>query len=283
MRVFVNYRRADSPAHAGHLRDNLVATLGSKQVFMDTSTIAPGSKWRPELEQALSASTFVIVVIGPGWLKAANEFGVRRLDDPADWVRAELRMAFELKKEVIPVLVGGAELPPEVALPDQLKPLLEHQVVELRDRYWDHDVQLVLSRLADSRASRLPGGARRNPYPIPPAHVPSPMDEQQIKLALNSHLSGWSLIFSPLPEDASSVRQELFKEFTFDTFINAVQFMGLVAPGCDIAIHHPRWENLWKTLRVYLTTWDIGHRVSDRDIQLAAYFDRAYQDFTHGN
>ena len=55
--------------------------------------------------------------------------------------------------------------------------------------------------------------------------------------------------------------------------------MNEVAPGCDIAIHHPRWENLWRSLRVWLTTWDIGHRISDRDIQLAKYFDKAYADF----
>ena len=55
--------------------------------------------------------------------------------------------------------------------------------------------------------------------------------------------------------------------------------MAQVAPGCDIAMHHPRWENIWKTIRVYLTTWDIKHRISDRDIQLARYFDRAYAEF----
>ena len=55
--------------------------------------------------------------------------------------------------------------------------------------------------------------------------------------------------------------------------------MQQVAPGCDIALHHPRWENIWKTVRVYLTTGDIGHRISDRDVQLAKYLDRAYRDF----
>jgi len=52
-----------------------------------------------------------------------------------------------------------------------------------------------------------------------------------------------------------------------------------VAPGCDIAVHHPRWENIWKSLRVYLTTWDIGQRLTDRDIQLAKYLDAAFNDF----
>jgi pterin-4a-carbinolamine dehydratase len=75
------------------------------------------------------------------------------------------------------------------------------------------------------------------------------------------------------------VRIEIFREYTFETFQEAVSFMHQVAPGCDVAIHHPRWENIWKTVRVYLTTWGIGHRVSDRDVQLAKYFDRAYREF----
>jgi pterin-4a-carbinolamine dehydratase len=51
------------------------------------------------------------------------------------------------------------------------------------------------------------------------------------------------------------------------------------APGCDIAIHHPTWENVWRSVRIFLTTWDIGCRVSDRDVQLAKYFENTYKVF----
>ncbi len=56
--------------------------------------------------------------------------------------------------------------------------------------------------------------------------------------------------------------------------------MSLVVPGCITIWHHPRWENVWRTLNVYLTTWDIGQRISDRDIVLALYLDRAFSDFS---
>jgi len=55
--------------------------------------------------------------------------------------------------------------------------------------------------------------------------------------------------------------------------------MNEVAPACVIAAHHQRWENIWRAVRVYLTTFDIGHQVTDRDVQLAKYFDRAYAHF----
>ncbi|MES1264431.1 MAG: 4a-hydroxytetrahydrobiopterin dehydratase, partial [Variovorax sp.] len=80
-------------------------------------------------------------------------------------------------------------------------------------------------------------------------------------------------------EDPTVERIEICREFRFTTFQGAIGFMAQVAPGCDIAMHHPRWENVWRTVRVFLTTWDVGHKISDRDIQLARYFDRAYAEF----
>lgn len=116
-------------------------------------------------------------------------------------------------------------------------------------------------------------------YPTPPPEQPDPISEQKLQIALNGSLSKWTRVVSPLPEDPSRVRTELLREYHFKTFLSAVEFMYQVAPGCDIALHHPRWENIWRTVRVYLTTWDINHQISDRDIQLAKYFDEAFSNF----
>lgn len=279
MRVFISYRRGDEPGHAGHLFKSLTSEMGANSVFMDSQSIVPGAKWSAALEDALVRARYIVVLVGPDWLTAANEYGQRRLDDPDDWVRIELLKALSLNKEIIPVLVAGAELPPEKAKLGELQQVFGRQAIALRDDYWDHDVKLLISRLSSS-LSRAPTGGQRNPYPIPPLHKPDALSDERIKVALNDDLVGWELRCSPLPENGSLMRQELFKEFTFETFQDAIRFMGTVAPGCDIAIHHPRWENVWKTLRVYLSTWDIVHRVTDRDIQLARYFDKAYEDFT---
>src|SRR5262249_21289867 len=112
----------------------------------------------------------------------------------------------------------------------------------------------------------------------PPPGLPEPIDEAVLESVLNADLVHWKRVASPLPEDPSEERVEIFREYEFPSFQAAVQFMAQVAPGCDIAMHHPRWENIWRTLRVFLTTWDIGHRLSDRDLQLARYFDRAYAE-----
>ena len=43
--------------------------------------------------------------------------------------------------------------------------------------------------------------------------------------------------------------------------------------------HHPRWENQWKTVTVYLSTWDIGNKISKLDVDVALLLDELYQDF----
>jgi pterin-4a-carbinolamine dehydratase len=161
--------------------------------------------------------------------------------------------------------------------------LFDRQAIEVRAAYWDHDIKLLQSRLesvagtpvAQESAGSYPAG----PYPVPAPEVPDPISDESLEIALNGALSRWRKVVSPLPEDPDAVRTELFREYKFKNFLDAIRFMSEVAPGCDIANHHPRWEDIWATLRVYLTTWDIGHRISDRDIQLAKYFETAYSEF----
>lgn len=88
--IFINYRREDSSPEAGRLYSNLLHEFGSNHVFMDTSGISPGEQWPESLEKALHSARLMVVVIGPEWLRASNEWGQRRIDLEDDWVRARL-------------------------------------------------------------------------------------------------------------------------------------------------------------------------------------------------
>ena len=46
--------------------------------------------------------------------------------------------------------------------------------------------------------------------------------------------------------------------------------------------HHPRWQNQWKAVQVWFSTWDEGCRITDLDIQAAAALDRVYRDYLRG-
>ena len=138
--IFISYRRTDAGGYAGRLVDALSGFYGDRAMFLDHTGIRGGDEFADELDEALGEAEVVLVVIGPDWLDAEKN-GKRRLDDPDDWVRREVATSLDRRGvRVIPVLVGGAELPAADDLPDPLKPLVARQVHTLRPDRFDDDV-----------------------------------------------------------------------------------------------------------------------------------------------
>ena len=143
--IFVSYRREDSVAEAGRLQTTLVGQFGDEAVFMDTSSIQAGAEWPSSISSALDCARVVLVILGPGWVRVSDEWGQRRIDEEKDWVRKEIEQALALNKEVIPVLVNGARMPPAEKLPRSISDLPTRQAIEIRTTYWNHDMKLLLS------------------------------------------------------------------------------------------------------------------------------------------
>lgn len=112
-------------------------------------------------------------------------------------------------------------------------------------------------------------------YPI----GPDPISEEKLQQILARELIHWKIIKSPLPENPAIERRELYREYVFADFDHVIEFINKVAIGCNIFPHHPRWENTWTTLRVYLTTWDIKHIISFKDIMLARLMDKTFLEY----
>jgi hypothetical protein len=91
------------------------------------------------------------VVIGPRWLESAS--GQRWLDDPGDFVRLEIETALTRGVGVIPVLVGGVQMPPTTALPKTLAKLGHLNAARVRD---DPDFTADVGRLGDAIARYVP-------------------------------------------------------------------------------------------------------------------------------
>jgi hypothetical protein len=145
--VFISYRRQDVEGYAGRLFQDLAIQFGRDAVFMDVAGIEPGRDFRWAIEQHVASCGVLLALIGKGWLDAKNEAGVRRLDDPADFVRLETATALKRDIPVIPVLVHGGRMPRAEELPDDLKDLAYRNAVELSHTRWDSDVQLLVKAL----------------------------------------------------------------------------------------------------------------------------------------
>jgi tetratricopeptide (TPR) repeat protein len=146
-RVFISYRRADSAEWAGKLNRHLGIRFGKDLVFQDVDDIKPGDDWLETIRQELESSRVYLILIGPYWLVDAQ--GRRRLDDPQDILHMEVVEALSSEGIVIPVLLGGASMPPVEDLPDPMRPLARYQAIALREEAWNPDVEGLIERLRE--------------------------------------------------------------------------------------------------------------------------------------
>jgi TIR domain len=132
---------------AGRLFDDLTLRFGSESVFMDVSAIEPGRDFRKAIDQSVATCSVLLAMIGQEWLDMKDSRGLRRLDDPNDFVRIELASALRRDIPVVPVLVRGAKMPLAEQLPDDLKELAYRNAVELTHARWKSDVEVLLHAL----------------------------------------------------------------------------------------------------------------------------------------
>ena len=111
-------------------------------------------------------------------------------------------------------------------------------------------------------------------FPIPPDRI----SEEKLQLILDRELTEWRVARSVLPENPFVEREELYREYVFKDFDQVLEYMARVAKVCNALPHHPRWENTWNSLKVYLTTWDSIHIITYKDIMLARHMERMYKE-----
>jgi formylglycine-generating enzyme required for sulfatase activity len=158
MKIFISYRRAeDNKSYiVGTIHEKIAQVFGKENVFRDTYDISGGSSWREVLDRQVNTCQVMLVVIGPDWANLAYPNGEKRLFDPKDVTRWEvetgLRRSREENTTVIPLLVTGAQLPRAEDLPESLHPLLEKNLIKLRN-YPDFDTD-IQTLIHDIRLSR---------------------------------------------------------------------------------------------------------------------------------
>ena len=146
--VFVNYRRQTDSGIAGRIYDSLTHALPGESIFMDVDKLNPGDDFEDALEKTLAECAIFLAIIGPQWATMVSPNGQRRLDDPDDFVRKELRTALAKHVRVIPVLVGGAAMPDAGVLPLELKALAKYQAMEIRHERFRADVEALVQAIA---------------------------------------------------------------------------------------------------------------------------------------
>ncbi|HKJ18634.1 MAG TPA: TIR domain-containing protein [Xanthomonadales bacterium] len=139
--IFISYRRADSADVVGRIYDYLEGIVGKDNIFKDVHSVQLGIDYLTMTIDAVGNCDVQLAIIGNQWLNG------RRIDDPNDLVRVEIETAMSRDIPVIPVLVGGAEMPAEDELPDGLKPLRYRNAIKVRP---DPDFPTDMARLVQA-------------------------------------------------------------------------------------------------------------------------------------
>jgi 4a-hydroxytetrahydrobiopterin dehydratase len=82
------------------------------------------------------------------------------------------------------------------------------------------------------------------------------LDDDEIRTALED-LPGWR-----------HEGGEIFKQYKFPTFLEAIAFIDRLADAAQELNHHPDLENHYNRVRVGLHTWD-QNAVTEKDVTLA--------------
>ncbi|MET8560871.1 toll/interleukin-1 receptor domain-containing protein [Streptomyces flaveolus] len=184
-RVFLSFRKPDSRWMRDRVYRALSDRLGADAIFKSGTSIPPGADFAEILRRQAAECELMCVLIGPGWLDARGEDGVRLLDRAHDWVRLEIATALRAGNRVVPVLLGDATMLPDAsALPAEIAELARLQFLRVAETHLPDG----LEHLGDALIALLPdtgtGPAAEPGHGTAPAAAPEP------SMTMTAHVSG---------------------------------------------------------------------------------------------
>lgn len=149
--IFVSYRTEDTVYAVRDIVERLVRRFGRNRVFRDQDSVPLGAQYPDSIRAALQRCDLMLVIIGPHWLASLNGEGVRRIDGERDWVREEVRTAFQRGIPVIPVLLDDTALPRTDQLPSDICKLATATAWRVRNQSLKADVDHLIARIRRTR------------------------------------------------------------------------------------------------------------------------------------
>ncbi|WP_432139855.1 MULTISPECIES: toll/interleukin-1 receptor domain-containing protein [unclassified Streptomyces] len=186
-RIFLSFRKPDSRWMRDRVHRALADRLGADQIFKSGRSIPPGADFAEILRRQAAECELMCVLIGPGWLDARGEDGVRLLDRAHDWVRVEIATALRAGNRVVPVLLGDATMLPDAsALPAEIAKLARLQFLRVPETHLAEG----LAQLGDAVTALLSDvGAHGDPADAP-GHGSAPATGSEPSTTMTAHVSG---------------------------------------------------------------------------------------------
>lgn len=143
-KIFINYRRDDSSLASQIIYSKLVDKYDKTSVFKDLD-IAPGENFEERIENELTGCKIFIAVIGKDWLTELK----KRIGSGIDYVIAEIKIALENNKHIIPVLIGGTIMPGVNDVPETIQLFCKINAISINPNNLDADLGKLLRAVAN--------------------------------------------------------------------------------------------------------------------------------------
>ena len=156
--VFINYRRTDAGGDINRIDERLTKAFHDDDVFLDQRSLQPSRRFDVALVEQVRDCDVFVAVVGPGWMTLSDN-GEPRIRREGDHVRGEIAEALKAKVHIIPVLLKGAKMPEQQALPDDIRGFAVIQAHVVYAGHFDEDVNELIRRIR--RVFRVPRSAVR--------------------------------------------------------------------------------------------------------------------------
>lgn len=141
--IFISYRRDDIGSAAAPIAQLLKEHVSADRVFFDTADIPGGSDWFESIERGIAGRDALVALIGSRW-EGDSESG-RRIDEPDDVVRSEIRSSLAADLKQYPVLIDRSEFPRP--LPDDIAALATSNAMHLRQDAFGFQLAAIVVRI----------------------------------------------------------------------------------------------------------------------------------------
>ncbi|MCB1815717.1 MAG: SUMF1/EgtB/PvdO family nonheme iron enzyme [Candidatus Competibacteraceae bacterium] len=152
-RIFICYRRDDSPGHAGRLYNELRTRFGDDNVFIDVIGLHHGVNINRAIREQLARVDVMVAVIGPRWSGRRIWPFKAKLWAVNDWIRRELEIAKSMEMPIIPVLVSDAPVVQRTDVPSSLRFITDILAAKLHDPLWQ-DLPALLNSVEQAASDK---------------------------------------------------------------------------------------------------------------------------------
>jgi len=105
--------------------------------------------------------------------------------------------------------------------------------------------------------------------------TPKILSKEEIAEGLKT-LSGWKFEHDPTSPEATSGQGKISKQYEFKDFMHSLTFINTMAPVFEANDHHPDTCIYYSKVLFELQRFDIGGKVTDRDLFMAGEIEKHY-------